>query len=311
MNRRRFLAAITPMALVLPARAQLEELLDAGRQLLEENLDPELLRALEAGDLARVEGFLNDAILRFQGEYVLDLAQLRDTAGIALQLLEAHPETRSYASWLRSRMDYFDVADDLERALPATKPAGATAERPAPRPIPTPEQQRKAWKQKSERRPVPRQATDWVPRLKPVFRQAGAPPALVWLAEIESSFDPRARSPVGAAGLYQLMPETARGLGLKLKPTDERLVPEKNARAAATYLRQLHRQFKDWRLALAAYNAGPGRISQLLKRRRAQSFDAIAPSLPAETQMYVPKFETVLRKREGVALSSLQLPVKA
>ena len=60
---------------------------------------------------------------------------------------------------------------------------------------------------------------------------------------------------------------------------------------------------------MAAYNAGPGRVADLLKRRRAASFDAIAPSLPAETQMYVPKFEALLKQREGDALCALRIPV--
>lgn len=207
-------------------------------------------------------------------------------------------------------MDYFEVADGFRQTLP--KPVSAkTPATPATLPIPTPEQQRKAWQGHTEKRAVPREASGWVPRLKPVFRDAGAPAPLVWLAEIESSFDPAARSPAGAVGLFQLMPKTAEGLGLKLAPEDERLVPEKNARAAATYLRNLQRQFKDWQLALAAYNAGPGRVSELLKRRNARSYDAIAPSLPAETQMYVPKFETVLRKREGIALAALPATAQA
>jgi membrane-bound lytic murein transglycosylase D len=159
--------------------------------------------------------------------------------------------------------------------------------------------------------PAPKGAAAWVPKLKPVFSSAGCPPELVWLAEIESSFDPQARSPAGAVGMYQLMPATTQGLGLKLEPKDERLEPEKSAKAGATYLRQMFRQFKDWRLALAAYNAGPGKVSDILKRRRAASFDAIAPSLPAETQLYVPKFEAVLQKREKLALAALKMPAAA
>ncbi|MBL9126305.1 MAG: hypothetical protein JNL97_01600, partial [Verrucomicrobiales bacterium] len=67
----------------------------------------------------------------------------------------------------------------------------------------------------------------------------------------------------------------------------------------------------DWPLALAAYNAGPGRVADTLKRRRARSFDAIAPDLPAETQMYVPKFDAVLQRRERVSLATLRVSGKA
>ena len=151
-------------------------------------------------------------------------------------------------------------------------------------------------------------AADYLPRLKQVFAAEKLPPELVWVAEVESSFNPAARSPAGAAGLFQLMPATARALSLSLRPQDERLETEKSARAAARYLRQLHGRFGDWRLALAAYNAGESRVEALLKKTKTRSFDAIASRLPAETQMYVPKVEATLRKREGIALAELKPP---
>ena len=106
--------------------------------------------------------------------------------------------------------------------------------------------------------------------------------------------------------MFQLMPTTARSLGLSLSPNDERLDPRKSATAAAKYLKYLHGRFGDWRLALAAYNAGETRVKSLLDRAPARTYAAIAPRLPAETQMYVPKIEATLRKREGVTLSSLR-----
>ena len=103
------------------------------------------------------------------------------------------------------------------------------------------------------------------------------------------------------------MPQTAKGLDLSLFPRDERYQPEKNGRAAARYLRQLYERFGDWRLALAAYNAGPGRVEELLKQRKARTYDEIATRLPAETQMYVPKVEALLRKREGKQFGDLKI----
>jgi membrane-bound lytic murein transglycosylase D len=88
---------------------------------------------------------------------------------------------------------------------------------------------------------------------------------------------------------------------------DDRLDPEKNGRAAARYLRRLYSRFEDWRLVLAAYNAGETRVSEILRKDRARSFDAIAHRLPAETQMFAPKVEAVLRQREGVSLNELTL----
>jgi membrane-bound lytic murein transglycosylase D len=101
------------------------------------------------------------------------------------------------------------------------------------------------------------------------------------------------------------MPRTAKSYGLSLWPIDERLQPEKNAAAAARYLKYLHGEFKDWPLALAAYNAGEGRVRNLLSLYKTQSFDKIATHLPAETQMYVPKINATLLRREGVTLAQL------
>ena len=141
-----------------------------------------------------------------------------------------------------------------------------------------------------------------------MFREEGVPPELAWLAEAESTFNPAARSPVGARGLFQLMPETAKSLGLQTFLPDERTNPEKSARAAAQYLRRLHERFGDWPLVLAAYNAGEGRVGRTLAKQNATTFAEIADSLPAETRMYVPKVLATIEARAGVAPASLPKP---
>jgi membrane-bound lytic murein transglycosylase D len=147
-----------------------------------------------------------------------------------------------------------------------------------------------------------------VPRLKQIFIAEHTPPELVWVAEVESSFNPNARSPVGAAGLFQLMKPTAKTYGLSTFLPDERTDPEKSAHAAARYLRYLHNHFGDWSLALAAYNAGEGRVDKLLKSANARDYQSIANRLPAETQMYVPKCEAAIMKREGLNFADLKIP---
>jgi membrane-bound lytic murein transglycosylase D len=134
------------------------------------------------------------------------------------------------------------------------------------------------------------------------------PPELVWVAEVESSFDRRARSPAGAAGLFQLMPDTAKRFGLSLWPRDQRYQPEPSATASAQYLKYLYDRFKDWRLALAAYNAGEGTVQKLLDRYKTGNYDVIAEHLPAEAQMYVPRVEAILLQREGAKLEQLSAP---
>jgi membrane-bound lytic murein transglycosylase D len=168
--------------------------------------------------------------------------------------------------------------------------------------------QRSIWIRELAARPLPPNAKTYLPKLKEVFISEKVPPQLAWLAGVESSFEPKARSPSGAAGMFQLMPATARIEHLSLWPFDERYQPEKSARAAARYLRQLHNHYGDWPLALAAYNVGEGRVDKLLKDHKARSFDAIARWLPAETQMYVPKVEATIYQREGLALADLKTP---
>jgi membrane-bound lytic murein transglycosylase D len=165
--------------------------------------------------------------------------------------------------------------------------------------------ERKVWEKRVAQRPLPKGAEQLVPKLKKVFANEGVPTQLVWLAEVESSFDRRAKSPVGAAGLFQLMPVTAKRFGLSRWPFDQRYQIEPSAQAAAQYLKVLYKQFRDWPLAVAAYNAGEGRVSKLMDKHKAQSFDALAPYLPAETQMYVPRVEATVQLREGTKLAKL------
>jgi membrane-bound lytic murein transglycosylase D len=204
-------------------------------------------------------------------------------------------------------MDYLDTAEELRVHMPPPKIGtnGTPVLSPGLRYNPPPADIREIWIRKMAERPMPDEAKPYVGELKPIFSQQKVPSQLVWLAEVESSFDPEARSPAGAAGLFQLMPTTAKQYGLRTWPFDQRLDPEPSARAAATHLSRLHDKFKDWRLTLAAYNAGEGTVQALLKKHKATTYDEIARYLPAETQMYVPKVEATLKRREGVTLSQL------
>lgn len=245
-----------------------------------------------------------------------------------LNILREQPGFEPYADWLAQRLDYFEVAEEVVTMAPETPaPQPSPSVRPPPRvPLTPPEkpvlrpppavQARRdeaasalaIWEQRVRKRAVPPRAATLVPTLKAIFREEGVPEALVWIAEVESSFNPEARSPAGAAGLFQFMPATAQRFGLSLRPTDQRLNPESSARAAAKYLRALHRQFHDWPLAFAAYNAGEGRVARLLKTRAEKSFATIEAALPVETRMYVPKILAVISVREGIDAHSLPAP---
>ena len=281
----------------------LPDLVQGAQQWAQENLNTNFLNTLPEADEQTVRQLFRDAQQRFQGEYVVDVASLRQTALIVLPLLESRDATQPYAAWLRAQMDYLDVADEIRLSLPP--PTVATNQPLQPVPNPPPQKERELWVTKVAGEDWPPRAKEYLPELKPVFTAQKIPPELVWLAEVESSFDRRALSPAGAAGLFQMMPDTAKRFGLSLWPRDQRYQPEPSATAAAQYLKYLHDRFKDWRLALAAYNAGEGTVQKLLDRYQTNNYDIIAQHLPAETQMYVPRVEATLLRREGATLEQL------
>lgn len=125
------------------------------------------------------------------------------------------------------------------------------------------------------------------------IQQRGLPTELALLPAIESAFDPFARSPQGATGLWQFMPVTGSELGLQQgKWYDGRRDVIAATDAALDYLTRLHRSFDgDWLLALAAYNAGAGRVHKAMRhnRRAGKPVDFWHLQLPKETRDYVPK----------------------
>ena len=128
------------------------------------------------------------------------------------------------------------------------------------------------------------------------------PQELIYLAMIESGFDPKAKSPVSASGLWQFMGATGRQYGLTVtKKVDERNDPSLATDAALSYLDDLHERFGSWYLAFAAYNSGEGRVARVMKSTlgRATGTDAdfyrIAGRLPKETRDYVPKMIAAAR----------------
>lgn len=122
------------------------------------------------------------------------------------------------------------------------------------------------------------------------------PDELKYLAIIESGLNPRAISRVRAVGLWQFMSATGRYYGLNNNwYIDERMDPEKSTDAACRYLKDLHRMFNDWELALAAYNTGPGNVRKAIRTSGyKKSFWEIYSKLPRETRSYVPQFVAIL-----------------
>ncbi|MBK9263454.1 MAG: transglycosylase SLT domain-containing protein [Polyangiaceae bacterium] len=140
------------------------------------------------------------------------------------------------------------------------------------------------------------------PIIEHALREAGLPEDLVWLAAIESGFDPRATSPAGAVGLFQFMPETGALYGLEQSQwVDERRSITRSTTAAVAHLRDLYERFRRWDLALAAYNSGVETVLRGMQRA-AEARPKGAPAtpigfaelaqqklLPEETMNYVPQ----------------------
>ncbi len=289
------------------------DLLKAAQQLFEEYAPDELAEQFEFPTEKEWDEFANRLQQALESNDLRRLASYEPEARAALTALSLLPEYHDYVDWLTERLDYIEVAKKSLRPAPPRRPkpvpppaiAGTPPGAPPAEPdIPHYE----PWLERMRQRPAPGRAAALLPRLQQVFREEGLPPALVWLAESESTFNPSALSPVGAKGLFQLMPETAKSLGLQTFLPDERTNPEKSSRAAAQYLRRLHGRFGDWPLALAAYNAGEGRVSRLLTRQNAKTFAEIADGLPAETRMYVPKVLATIEVRAGITPGELPAP---
>jgi hypothetical protein len=144
---------------------------------------------------------------------------------------------------------------------------------------------------------------EFLPMIREVMEENGLPPSLGLLPAVESSFRPRARGRFGDLGLWQLRRPTARRFGIVVNAKrDDRLNPDHATRAAARYLRMLHRRYGDWPLALAAYNGGEGRVDRARKRRPGADFWELAERghLPRTSRDFVPRFLALVRVSEDM-----------
>ncbi len=132
----------------------------------------------------------------------------------------------------------------------------------------------------------------YFPTIEAIFDKYKLPLELKYLIIVESAMDPTAVSPAGASGLWQFMAPTAKAYGLTINSlVDERLDLEKSTDAAARHLRDLYNVYKDWFMAMAAYNCGLGNLNRAVYRAGGRTdFWSVYPYLPKETRGYVPLF---------------------
>src|SRR5687767_8448600 len=137
--------------------------------------------------------------------------------------------------------------------------------------------------------------TKYEPMISAKLTERAMPQDLIYLAMIESGFNPKAKSPKAAGGLWQFISETGQRYGLTVnKRVDERNHPDKATDAALDYLTDLHDRFGSWYLAAAAYNTGENRVGRIMRevtgKERGTDADyyRISSRLPRETRDYVP-----------------------
>ncbi len=138
-----------------------------------------------------------------------------------------------------------------------------------------------------------RRSGGYMPMIKEELSKAGLPGDLAYLVIIESGFSPKATSYARARGLWQFMPSTGRRYGLKMNYwVDERCDPEKSTKAAIRYMSDLYDEFRSWKLVLASYNGGEGRIRRAVQHCGTTDFWDIASSdrIHRQTKEYVPRF---------------------
>jgi membrane-bound lytic murein transglycosylase D len=141
-------------------------------------------------------------------------------------------------------------------------------------------------------------------QVEDIFTEFDLPRDLIFLSLVESGFNPHAYSRARATGPWQFMQGTAKHYGLRVDQyVDERRDPIKSTVAAAQYLRDLYDMFGTWPLAMAAYNAGEGKVMRALQKTQADTFWEIAETkhLKRETKEYVPRFmaATIIAKDPG------------
>ncbi len=139
-------------------------------------------------------------------------------------------------------------------------------------------------------------STYYFPHFEKELDAHNMPLEIKYLAIVESALNPKAKSRVGATGLWQFMYATGKEHGLDVNSyVDERSDIDKSTKAACEYLTKVYNRFEDWDLALASYNSGPGNVSKAIRRSGGnKNYWNIRPFLPRETAGYVPIFQATM-----------------
>lgn len=235
-------------------------------------------------------------------------------AGAAISRARSHPATLESGAALRlapppsaGAPGEATPARASEHLARGGRPAPAIAARPAPSTAPagSPQAEVDRWTTVLARDSETAAALDRLRTYSQLIHESlsahRVPADLAALPIIESALLPQATSRAGAAGIWQLMPATARAYGLEVSPwVDERRDPVRSTQAAARHLHDLHTELGSWHLAAAAYNCGSARLRRAVGRARSdKAYWIHRDRLPAETREYVPKLLAAVRIAGG------------
>jgi membrane-bound lytic murein transglycosylase D len=221
--------------------------------------------------------------------------------GLSSMIFMISPSVSSTAKELYNRAPVFNFADSLGKLTDTTIERSTDISSPENEASDLPQIRLNASARKYVLQFIPKNREDleaiekrsarFFNIIEPIFEKQGIPVELKYLAVVESQLITTAKSKVGARGLWQFMPQTARELGLKCNGKyDERTHAYKSTVAAAKYLKALHAQFGDWLLVIAAYNSGPGYVYNAIKKSGSRNFWKMQRYLPEETRSHVKRF---------------------
>jgi len=291
------------------------------------------LSGAEQGPVAAAEEFYRQALEHYISDRYDDASQALGQAVALLDSPEAAADDEARQA-LRSRIDYFlgvlggrsrdwtrrgaaeGARTDTVAVQVASSPAPAQCAPAAPITVVRNERVDKwlRYFQGRGRKEMERwlsRVGKYRPMIDGILAENGLPPELFYLSMIESGLNPRAYSKAHASGMWQFIESRGRQYGLRVDWwMDERRDPEKAARAACAYLRDLHELLGSWELALAGYNAGEGRVLRA-REKRPSCPDYWCLDLPRETEDFVPKFMAAVIINSDPAAFGFDAPAPA